>query len=502
MTPVTGRQFMVATLVAAVAHGGILTGMVLEDQVPPKAAPEPLVFLELAAMGDEFGELDPTAPIATTTGPDVPVDPNQLPTPQDQTALPTTPTRPELAVTETVPPEDVVEEDPLEELPPDLAEPVLPEPPPPPELAAEEMLPPEELLDEDPLEEVPPDLAEPDLPEPPPPPELAAVEMPPTEDRLEIERPEPLPDLAIEPDVLPDVPDRPEMMVAELQVEDQRIEPVPLPEELDLPEPAPAPLAELDIAPPPPEDIELDTALLDPQPLPEPPPLREAEPPRLDDLPPPPERKLEREQEFPDLTVAALSEPPKPEIRRPITEALPKLEPRRDPLAELPKPRRKPAPKPRPDVAPPEQIVAAASPPRDVALTPAPAPQPTRNQVASAPAVVQPAAVAPARRGATEGDARAKYASNVHQMINARATRYYPAKSAKRGEEGEVPIRLEVGTAGELLSLTVLDESLASRRLIKAAIKAVEKSAPFPDFAPEMGHTSAVFEVKIFYKLR
>jgi hypothetical protein len=42
-----------------------------------------------------------------------------------------------------------------------------------------------------------------------------------------------------------------------------------------------------------------------------------------------------------------------------------------------------------------------------------------------------------------------------------------------------------------------------SSRLIKAALKAVQKSAPFPSFAPEMGDGLAIFfDVKIIYKLR
>ena len=402
MIRVTSAQFAVAAVLAALAHGAALGAMALREPETAEAEPEALVFLELAALGDELGVLDPTAPTASAA--------------------------------------------------------------------------------------------------PPPVPEFAAIETPPPEDPIEDRRPAPLEDLAIEPDVLPDAPERPELVVAELHIDEQRITPLPLPDEINRFEPTPPPLDEPDLPPPPPDEVDADAMLLEPDPLPEPPPPSEPEQVRLDELPPPPERTREHRPDTPPLTIAAMTPPPPPEQARPITEALPPLTPRRDPLAELPKPRAKPKPlqvaatppaAPRPEPAP-------APVPRQVA--PAPPPQ---TQVASAPAAVVPPAAAPTvRRGVSTGDARAKYAGNIHRQINYRAQSHYPRKAAKRGEEGVVPLRLEVGIEGELLSLTVLDESLVSRRLIKAAIKAVERSAPFPSFPPEMGDGSAIFEVKILYKLR
>lgn len=402
MIRVTSAQFAVAAVLAALAHGAALGAMALREPETAEAEPEALVFLELAALGDELGVLDPTAPTASAA--------------------------------------------------------------------------------------------------PPPVPEFAAIETPPPEDPIEDRRPAPLEDLAIEPDVLPDAPERPELVVAELHIDEQRITPLPLPDEINRFEPTPPPLDEPDLPPPPPDEVDADAMLLEPDPLPEPPPPSEPEQVRLDELPPPPERTREHRPDTPPLTIAAMTPPPPPEQARPITEALPPLTPRRDPLAELPKPRAKPKPlqvaatppaAPRPEPAP-------APVPRQVA--PAPPPQ---TQVASAPAAVVPPAAAPTvRRGVSTGDARAKYADNIHRQINYRAQSHYPRKAAKRGEEGVVPLRLEVGIEGELLSLTVLDESLVSRRLIKAAIKAVERSAPFPSFPPEMGDGSAIFEVKILYKLR
>ena len=403
MIRVTSAQFAVAAVLAALAHGAALGAMALREPETAEAEPEALVFLELAALGDELGVLDPTAPTASAA--------------------------------------------------------------------------------------------------PPPVPEFAAIETPPPEDPIEDRRPAPLEDLAIEPDVLPDAPERPELVVAELHIDEQRITPLPLPDEINRFEPTPPPLDEPDLPPPPPDEVDADAMLLEPDPLPEPPPPSEPEQVRLDELPPPPERTREHRPDTPPLTIAAMTPPPPPEQARPITEALPPLTPRRDPLAELPKPRAKPKPlqvaatppaAPRPEPAP-------APVPRQVA----PAPPPPQTQVASAPAAVVPPAAAPTvRRGVSTGDARAKYAGNIHRQINYRAQSHYPRKAGKRGEEGVVLLRLEVGIQGELLSLTVLDESLVSRRLIKAAIKAVERSAPFPSFPPEMGDGSAIFEVKILYKLR
>lgn len=503
MIRVTSAHFVIAAVLASVAHGVVLARMVLHEPETAEVAPEALVYLELAALGDELGDLDPTAPTASALLPNVPIDPNQVATPRDDTALPAPPPPPDLAAAEIVPPEALIEENPLDELPPDLAEPALPKPPPAPENEIAETVPDEELLEEDPLDEPPPDLADLALPEPPPTPEIAAIETLPPEREIEQQHLEPQEDLVIEPDVLPDAPTPPDLVVAELRLEERPIAPLPLPEEINRFEPTPPPLDDLEIVPPPPDERDADMVLLEPEVLPEPPPLREVSR-ALDTPPPPPERNRERPRDTPPLTVAALAPPPAPEQARVLTEALPRLAPRRDPLAELPKPRAKPMAQPKPrqvTAAPaptPAPAIAAAPAPRRAA----PAPAPAQNQVASAPATIPPAAAPTVRHGVSDGDALAKYAGTLHRKINARAQRRYPRKSAKRGEEGVVPIRLEVGTAGELLSLTVLDESLASGRLIKAAIKAVKKSAPFPSFAPEMGAGSAIFEVKILYKLR
>jgi len=196
---------------------------------------------------------------------------------------------------------------------------------------------------------------------------------------------------------------------------------------------------------------------------------------------------------------------PRPPEQTPILpDLLPRPKPQPDPMAELPKPRQKPKPNPPPQVARVEPQTAPPVPtvPRQTVETPAPTPaEPTqaRREVASAAAVVPPAAIP---RGAASDDVRRAYAGSLFRQINSVATRNYPRKSLQRREEGFVPVRLEVGQAGELLSVTVLDESQAPSRLISAALKAVRKSAPFPTFAPEMGAETATFEVRIQYKLR
>ena len=71
-----------------------------------------------------------------------------------------------------------------------------------------------------------------------------------------------------------------------------------------------------------------------------------------------------------------------------------------------------------------------------------------------------------------------------------------------RGEEGVVPVRLTIGGDGKLLEVRVLDDTLAADRLVKAAVRAIQRSAPFPQFAADMGGAPAEFTVNINYSLR
>ena len=65
-----------------------------------------------------------------------------------------------------------------------------------------------------------------------------------------------------------------------------------------------------------------------------------------------------------------------------------------------------------------------------------------------------------------------------------------------------VPVRITIDRVGDLISVDVLDDSLAPERLIKAALKAVRKAAPFPAFSAELGDYSRQFDVRIIYKIQ
>ncbi len=180
---------------------------------------------------------------------------------------------------------------------------------------------------------------------------------------------------------------------------------------------------------------------------------------------------------WPDSTVApeararraGLIDPPPP----PPSARKPEVQPR-DPLAELPPPRRKPRP-PRPQIAETPPPAAVAAPPRD--------------PLAELPPPRDPAAV----RAYTEG---------LHARLNRAARRSYPTRSINRGEEGVVPVLLTIRGDGALLEVRVLDDTLAADRLVKAAVKAIQRSAPFPQFAADMGGEPIEFPVHIDYSLR
>lgn len=64
-------------------------------------------------------------------------------------------------------------------------------------------------------------------------------------------------------------------------------------------------------------------------------------------------------------------------------------------------------------------------------------------------------------------------------------------------------MRLTIGRGGKLLEVRVLDDTLAADRLVKAAVRAIQRSAPFPQFAADMGGgAQAEFTVNINYSLR
>ena len=136
-------------------------------------------------------------------------------------------------------------------------------------------------------------------------------------------------------------------------------------------------------------------------------------------------------------------------------------------------------------------------------VTPPPAPPPVvrraRIETASLP-TVPPKAMPKSDK--FSGESLAKYGRKLHGLINARAQRTYPRQSKRRGEQGLVLIRVRIDPRGQLLSIDVADKSEAPARLARAAIKAVQSAAPFPQFVTGMNDQPTFFEVPIHYRLK
>ena len=148
-------------------------------------------------------------------------------------------------------------------------------------------------------------------------------------------------------------------------------------------------------------------------------------------------------------------------------------------------------------VSEPPPAAVPKSGPVSTAAEQAPVAEPTSQPITSTPAFISSdAAQTPARAGATT-----KYIGDLYQRLNRAARRDYPWKSIERREEGVVPLRLTVLAGGELESVEVVDRSQAPERLIDAAVRAVQRSAPFPSFPSEMGSDSETFDVRIIYEL-
>ncbi len=116
-------------------------------------------------------------------------------------------------------------------------------------------------------------------------------------------------------------------------------------------------------------------------------------------------------------------------------------------------------------------------------------------------AAARPCAAALPASTARDTEAVRIYGNELHQRLNGAAARSYPRQSIRLEEEGVVPARLRIAAGGELLSVRVLDDTLAASRLVHAARRAIQRSAPFPCFAPGMGTSPVEFDVRINYRL-
>lgn len=153
--------------------------------------------------------------------------------------------------------------------------------------------------------------------------------------------------------------------------------------------------------------------------------------------------------------------------------------------AFFPSPMLKPAPE------------AGAPPAVPLAPEAAPGEEPAQAQKGErreAPSSAAQALAEPAGPGA---DARAAYAGALFRLID--ANKAYPEQALRRGEEGTVVLRLTIARDGSLLA--VESAAPAPRRLVKAALDAVSRAAPFPPLPPPLAADEAVFEVPVVYRL-
>ena len=89
--------------------------------------------------------------------------------------------------------------------------------------------------------------------------------------------------------------------------------------------------------------------------------------------------------------------------------------------------------------------------------------------------------------------------SSLHDAINARAQRNIPDRVRKRGIQGRVYLEFKLGPTGELLEIIISDESTESDVLRRAAREAVEKEAPFEQFALFDNEGPRWFKVRVNY---
>ncbi len=198
--------------------------------------------------------------------------------------------------------------------------------------------------------------------------------------------------------------------------------------------------------------------------------------------------------------------PPPPETRpAPEPAPPPKLRARRS----APKPAPRPVPRVEP-APPPVEVSEAPVPEEPTPLEPSEpldsaestdATEPVDSTEPAEPTLpaeaVQVAAVAPSIPAPSPDQIRdeiAAYAARVRAQVAER--KKYPRRARRRGMEGLVYARIEIGPWGEIVSLEL--EAGAPALLARAARAAVESAAPFPPPPPAL---SSALRLPIRYSL-
>lgn len=103
----------------------------------------------------------------------------------------------------------------------------------------------------------------------------------------------------------------------------------------------------------------------------------------------------------------------------------------------------------------------------------------------------------PARDGSPLPERRI-YLQQLQQRIAQQ--RYYPRRSRARGEQGRVVVRFVLAADGSVKGLEVIDSS-GIARLDQAAIKTVERAAPFDPLPAGLRQDEWTIEVPLVFKL-
>ena len=91
------------------------------------------------------------------------------------------------------------------------------------------------------------------------------------------------------------------------------------------------------------------------------------------------------------------------------------------------------------------------------------------------------------------------YISSIRKSIQTYAINNYPYRSLRNNEEGTVDIIFKLKLDGNIENITIGPKTLASKRLIDAAIKAVEQNAPYEN--EEILKQKNEFSILIIYKI-
>ena len=170
--------------------------------------------------------------------------------------------------------------------------------------------------------------------------------------------------------------------------------------------------------------------------------------------------------------------PPSPPLPEPVAETV---------RPEPPKPKLKPAQKPR-------QVVRKSR-PKPPLKPPAKASQ--RRSVAKV--VVNKKVMPTTATPVIDVVEKQHYLAALSAEINRK--KYYPLSSRRRGEEGRVLVRFVIQKGGEFTDLSVV-ESSGSRRLDKAALKTLRRVAPFRQIPESVGRSQWSITVPITFNLR